>query len=901
MTTQPGGGAAYTTVGTSSTKIDAAGLAAGTELFTADYAVADPVHVSFLYSEVPFADIIDIRSEKAEALDGVVGVFHFRNSPQGYYTTAGQGFPEPSPYDTRLFDTTVRFVGDRICMVAAETKEIADRAIGLIEVDLEEYEALFDAEKATDPAAPLLHSGDEHAAIPVPYEPEQNTAARMDLSIGDVDGAMQEADFTVEERYSMHFASHCALEPHVVAAYFDPRDRLTIVSATQVPFHARRIVSRLLDIPLYRIRVIKPRIGGGFGGKQEVILEPYAALVAMRTGRNVRIEYSRKEVFLASRTRHPMRITLKAGAQNDGSITGLSMDVRSNTGAYGAHALTVLSNVGAKVLPLFNKIQNLSFTGKAVYTNLPVPGAYRGYGATQGYFALNQHLDIIARRVGIDPVEFCKAWHIREGESSPIFKALGEGTEGVEQVVGSCKLSECLDAGAEAIGWKEKRGRGGLAAGARGDGAAAGDGGAGDGAGTGDGAGAEGRSATGQRARAGDRTSAATPTGRGDRVRGVGLAIAMQGSGIPKIDMGSATLKLNEDGSFNLLVGATDIGTGSDTVLAQIAAEALKVPAEKIQVLSSDTDLTPFDVGAYASSTTYVSGTAVQMCADRMVAALRSVAAEIVGRHSDPGADADGPAGGPSAGAAADAADGLLHEAESFRDADSGKQVTFSEIAYRRLYSANHEQLQTSASFSGEMSPAPFIAQFAEVEVDLRTGDVTVIEFVSAVDCGQAINPALAEGQVEGAAVNGISYALTEEFLFDEKGRLRNPSFGHYKIYTAADMPAMRTIIVPSHEPSGPFGAKSVGEIGINGAAPAIANAIFDATGVRLFDTPFTPERVYRALQAAGVTAGAAGDGAGAGVDSRGTAGDGAGPGGDAGDGAAADSGGAAADKGGTS
>ncbi len=819
MSTQPGGEAAYTTVGTSSTKIDAAGLTAGTELFTADYPVAAPLYVSFRYSEVPFADIIDIRTEKAEALDGVVGVFHFRNSPQSYYTTAGQGFPEPSPYDTRLFDTTVRYVGDRICMVAAETKEIADRALGLIEVDLEEREALFDAEKATDPAAPLLHSGDEHAAIPVPYEPDRNTAARMDLSIGNVDDAMREADFTVEERYSMHFASHCALEPHVVAAYFDPRDRLTIVSATQVPFHARRIVSRLLDIPLHRIRVIKPRIGGGFGGKQEVILEPYAALVAVRTGRNVRIEYSRKEVFIASRTRHPMRITLKAGVKNDGAITGLAMDVRSNTGAYGTHALTVLSNVGAKVLPLFNRIENLSFTGKAVYTNLPVPGAYRGYGATQGYFALNQHLDIIARRVGIDPVEFCKAWHIREGESSPIFKALGEGTEGVAQVVRSCKLGECLDVGAEAIGWKNKRGR---------------------------------------RPGAGGQVGPDDRAGAGDRVRGVGLAVAMQGSGIPKIDMGGAALKLNEDGSFNLLVGATDIGTGSDTVLAQIAAEALKVPVEKIEVLSSDTDLTPFDVGAYASSTTYVSGTAVQRCAARMVAALRSVAAEIVGRDSDPGADADGPAGGPAAAGGAAAAGGLIHEVESFRDVETGKRVTFSEIAYRRLYSANHEQLQTSASFSGEMSPAPFIAQFAEVEVDLRTGDVKVLEFVSAVDCGRAINPALAEGQVEGAAVNGISYALTEEYLFDERGRMKNPSFGRYKIFTAADMPLMRTIIVPSHEPSGPFGAKSVGEIGINGPAPAIANAVFDATGVRLFETPFTPERVYRALQAAGVTAGAA-------------------------------------------
>lgn len=776
----------YSVVGTGVRKVDALSLAQGRALFTDDYPVKRPLQLGFLTSEVAHGRITRIDTSAAEQVPGVVTVLDYRSVPDRYFTTAGQGFPEPSPYDTRLFDSVVRYVGDPVCLVAAENEEALRVGLAAVVLEIDALPVLFDSERARDVDAPRLHADGEHAAIPVPYRPEENLAAEVEIAFGDIAAGLASAAFTDQHRYTTHYASHAPIEPHSTLTWIDENDRLVILSSTQVPFHVRRIVARLLDVPVQRIRVIKPRVGGGFGIKQEVILEPYAALVTLRTGRAARFVLSREEVFRSSRTRHPMRIDLTVGVDNEGQITTLEMDALMNTGAYGAHALTVLSNAGAKVLPLFNKVENLRFIGRSVYTNLPVGGAYRGYGATQGYFAFNQELDIIARRLGIDMPEYCTRWHIRTGETSGVFEALGEGKEGVAQIIESCGLDECIRRGAEAIAWSEKRGK--------------------------------------------------RLAGRPGTVRGVGMAIAMQGSGIPKIDMGAAAMKMNEDGSFHLLVGATDLGTGSDTVLAQIAAETLGTTTEKIIVLSSDTDTTPFDVGAYASSTTYISGNAVKKCALEILEQIRGVAAQMLGvapeKLKQVGAAFAGGAGADST-------------------AVEGGHVTFEDVAYYSLYSENQFQIQAGASHISEVSPPPFLAQFAEVEVDLATGQVGVLEFVSAVDCGVALNPPLAEGQVEGAALNGIAWALTEEYRFSESGALRNASFGGFGMWNAVDIPKMTTILVETHEPNGPFGAKSVGEIGINGPAPAIANAIFDATGVRLFDLPFTSERVWRALRTA--------------------------------------------------
>jgi CO/xanthine dehydrogenase Mo-binding subunit len=487
--------------------------------------------------------------------------------------------------------------------------------------------------------------------------------------------------------------------------------------------------------------------------------------------------YSRKEVFISSRTRHEMRIHYKIGYMKDGTLHALSMNGLMNAGAYGSHSLTVLSNAGSKVLPLFNKIEHVEFNGKTVYTNLPVGGAYRGYGATQGYFGLNVMLDMIARETKQDLLGLIKKQHIQEKETSFIFKALGEGKEGVEQFLRSCKLDECIDLGAKAIGWYEKR----------------------------------------------NKKIQKDP----HTYRGVGLAVAMQGSGIPRVDMGAAAMKMNEDGSFNLYIGATDIGTGSDTIMAQIVAETLNTDVENIIVLSSDTDLTPFDVGAYASSTTYISGKAVEKCALKIKEHIFTAAADMLKTTID----------------------NLILEKAKVYSKNTDKSVTFEEIGYYTFYTNNQFQIQASASNFAEESPPPFMAQFAEVEVNISTGHIRVIKMVSAADCGQPLNPKLVEGQIEGALINGISYALTEEYLFDGNGKMTNPDFGSYKIFTAADIPEIETIIVPSYEESGPYGAKSIAEIGINGPIPAIANAIYDAVGVRLYETPFTSEKIYNGLK----------------------------------------------------
>ena len=758
-------------------KIDAIPLGMGEPMFTDDIELKNPLYLAMLYSPIPHGEIVHIDTKDALKMEGVVDVLTYKNTPDTLFTTAGQGYPEPSPYDTRLFDKRVRFAGDRVALVAAESPELAREALKRIRVEYRELPAVFDTEEALKGEV-ILHDGDEHMVIPAVYKPEKNIAAEIDVSFGNPEKGLEQADIVIERDYSVQIASHSAIEPHASVAYIDEMGRLVIVTSTQVPFHVRRIVSMVLGIPVRKIRVIKPRVGGGFGGKQEVILEPYVALITWKHRRPSRFVFTREEVFFAGRTRHGMKLKLTTGVKKTGEITTLIMDAVMNAGAYGPHGLTVLSNTGSKVLPLFNKIENLRFHGRTVYTNLPVGGAYRGYGATQGYAALGQHIDIICDQLGLDILDYYRRWHIKEGETSRVFEVLGEGKEGVKQVIHSCKLDECIDRGAEAIGWYEKRRK---------------------------------------RIKIDE-----------DRYLGVGMACAMQGSAIPEIDMGSAYMKMNDDGSFNLHIGATDLGTGSDTILAQIAAEVLDIPVEMIIVRSSDTDITPFDVGAYASSTTYLSGEAVRRCAEDIKGQILKVAGEIIGESPD----------------GLDMYEGIV----------SGKngKVSFRDIALYSLYQKNQFQIQATASAIVHQSPPPFIAQFAEVEVDVKTGIVKVRKFVSAVDCGTPINPRLAEGQVEGAVLNGISYALVEDYLFDEKGRMTNPNFRDYKIFTTLDLPEIITIIVNSYEETGPFGAKSIAEVGINGPIPAIANAIYDAIGVRVYHAPFTPERVFRAIRESG-------------------------------------------------
>ncbi|MBC7221932.1 molybdopterin-dependent oxidoreductase [Candidatus Bipolaricaulota bacterium] len=760
-------------VGQNVLKVDGLPLATGQPKFTLDMDLPGALVGKILYSPYAHAEIVSIDTSEAEKVPGVACILHYGNVPRVPYTTAGQGWPEPSPYDTVLFDKKVRYVGDRVAAVAAETEEAALEALRKIKVEYKVLPAVFTVEEALAPGAPIIHDEEDAEGI---YDAKRNIAAAVDVPIGNIEKGFAESDVVVEATCELPYSQHAAMEPHCVIAYFDEDGRLVIRSSTQVPFHIRRVVSRVLGIPIHRIRVVKPRIGGGFGSKQEIILEPVAAALALRTGRPVKMALSREEVFVSTRTIHPAKVRVKLGAKKDGTLHAIELEAILNTGAYGAHGGTTLYNVGSKALPLYNKARNLRFHGKAVYTNLPVAGAYRGYGANQGFFGLEIAMDMLAEKLGMDPIELRLRNHIRTGETSPIFEKLGEGREGKPQVIRSCALEECLRIGAERIGWYEKR---------------------------------------------------RNPRRKGPWAYGVGLACAMQGSGITGVDMAAATLIMNEDGSFRLLVGATDLGTGSDTVLAQIAAEVLGVPVEKISVYSSDTDFTPFDKGAYASSTTYVSGNAVLKAAEEVKRQILEVASEIL---EEP-------------------AEGLILAGGKVVSERTGREVSLSEVGHRAFYVANQRQIAATASFACPESPPPFAAFFAEVAVDTETGIVRVEKFVVVADCGQPIHPKLAEGQLEGAVVQGIGHALYEEMLFSERGSTVNSTFFDYRIPTVLDVPEIEAILVPSDEPTGPFGAKSIAEVGIDGPVPAISNAIYHAVGVRLTRAPFTPERILAALR----------------------------------------------------
>jgi CO/xanthine dehydrogenase Mo-binding subunit len=698
------------------------------------------------------------------------------NVPRHLHPTAGQGYPEPSPYDTAVFDYKVRSVGDRVAAVAAETAEIAEAALKTIKVEYELLEPVLSIDDALRDGAPVIHDEpDVSIPLPIPFQPEKNIVAEVGMEEGDLEQEMKTADIALDYEYETPYAQHVPIETHVCFAYLDPSDRVVIYAATQVPFHCRRIVAQALGIEVKKIRVIKPRIGGGFGSKQEMLLEDVCALMALRTRRPCFWQLTREENFRYGRTRHPIRFRMRTAMTREGVLTGIGMDAICNTGAYGGHGLPVVGCCGSKVLPLY-RWKHIHFHGTVVYTNLPVGGAYRGFGATQAYFAVESQLDELAHMIGKDPVDLRLENHIQEGEGSPVFAALGEGKAGVEMTIGSCGLSEAIRLGAEEIGWSDRR----------------------------------------------------LPEEKSGRYRrGHGLACLMQGSSIPEIDMGAASLKMNEDGSFNLLFGATDLGTGADTVLAQIAAEELSTTVDKMLVYASDTDLTPFDVGAYASSTTYLSGEAVRKAAAKVKSQIIGVAAEMLGKSAE---------------------DLMVQDAKVVARDGSG-EVTYSAVALYSLYERNQFQIMDVASHITHKSPPPFAAHYVDVVVDTLTGKVKVEKYVAAIDCGTAINPKLAEGQTEGAVMNGISYAITEEYLFDSKGKMTNATMQDYHICSLRDKPKIKTILVPTYEDTGPFGAKSVSEISINGAAPAIGNAIFNATGARLREFPFTPERVWRAIQ----------------------------------------------------
>jgi len=764
-------------VNRSEPKVDAIKLAKGRAVFADDMEMPGMLYGGLLTSPHAHARILNIDSSKALALPGVHAVLTHEDVERVIYASGGQSYPQPPPYDQVSLDNKVRHVGDRVAIVAAESQDLVQQALDLIEVEYEVLPAVFDPQAAMEPGAPVIHDEPDAEGV---HDAEHNVAVHLFVDHGDIDAALADAAFVYESEYRVQQVQQAHIEPHIALSWWDEDDRLVIRTSTQVPFHVRRMIAPLIGLPVRRIRVVKPRIGGGFGGKQEMLLEDLVAHLTIATGRPVKFEYSRAQEFTSSRSRHPQTLRYRSGVDKNGKLVGMDLRVIADAGAYGTHGLTVQMVTGFRGLSTY-WLPNARFDCHVAYTNKPVPGAFRGYGAPQALFGLEQHMEEMALALGRDPVEFKRLNWIKEGEDLPMAVAMGEGRDGFPQTVLSSGLAECVEEGAAAIGWTRR-----------------------------------------------DDTAWKQDPDNPHIRRGIGLAVCMHGTGIAGLDMGAASIKLNDDGSVNLLIGATDLGTGSDTVLGQIAAETLGLPLDQVIVYSSDTDFTPFDTGAYASSTTYISGGAVLKAAEEVRQQIISHTAKHLITGIDP--------------------DRLWLEDGEVRSPD-GQVVTLERVALHSTHQEEQHQIMATASNMSYVSPPPFAAQYAAVEVDTETGQVTVEKLVMAVDCGVAINPLTAIGQVEGGMAQALGYAVCEEMVYDEEGRLLNPRLGDYRIFAADEMPELEAILVQTYEPSGPYGAKAVAEIPMDGVAPAVANAIFDATGVRIRELPFTPERVWRALQ----------------------------------------------------
>ncbi|HMB22325.1 MAG TPA: molybdopterin cofactor-binding domain-containing protein, partial [Anaerolineales bacterium] len=793
---------AYQTVGKPEKKVDAVKLVQGKPAFTADIDMRGMLYARVLRSPHAHALIKNIDASKARALKGVAAVLTWQDIPRVVYSTAGQSDPIPGPLDTFSLDHKVRFVGDRVAMVAAETPEIAEQALSLIEVEYEVLPPILDSRQSMNPDAPRLHDEPEYVNF-ADSHPEKNLAAEIRIDIGDVEKGFKEADEIFEAEYEVPKVQQAHIEPHVAVTYWDEDDRLVIRTSTQVPFHVRRMLAPVLGLPVKRIRVVKPRIGGGFGGKQEVLMEDVPAHLTIATKRPVIYEYTREEEFIGARSRHPMKVKMKTGVKRDGTITANSMYALSDTGAYGCHALTVTGNTGHKSMALYvgdgdyRKSPNIRFYADVVYTNTPPAGAFRGYGVPQGYWPVERHMEKIARALNLDPIEFRLKNAIHPGEYHPFSTAWNEGREPRPEIIHTVGLEQCVAQGKAAIGWDDKYGNESWHA-------------------------------------------SSMVNGPSSKRKGIGVAMVMQGTAIPYLDMGGASIKMNDDGSFNLLVGATDLGTGSDTVLAQMAAEVLGVPVEDMITYSSDTDFTPFDKGAYASSTTYISGTAAVKAAQIVAERIKVRAAAMLNSRKQ------------VAGKQVASTQGYKAEEIKLSNrmavAPDGESVPFAEIALNALHQENQEQIMGVASYVSPVSPPPFAAQFAEVTVDTETGAVTVDRLVMAVDSGVIVNPLTASGQIEGGMTQALGYAVCEEMRYDEKGDAIERDLDRYHIFRADEMPELETIFVETFEPSHPFGVKAVAEIPMDGVAPAVGNAILDAIGVNVDQIPVTPEKVWKEL-----------------------------------------------------
>lgn len=748
-------------------KTDAMSLVTGKPVYTDDLAPSDCLIVKILRSPHANAWVEEIKTDAAKKIEGIACVLTYEDVSHKRFTLAGQTAPEISPWDRYIIDKHVRFVGDPVAIVAGETEEAVDKALKRIKVKYRVEEAVLDIHTAKDNPI-LVHPEDDwYMPIPAGGDNKRNLCSSNVEEVGDVDAMLEKCAYTVDQVYHTKANQQTMMETFRTYCYMDHFQRLTVVSSTQIPFHIRRIVGNALNIPSSKVRVIKPRIGGGFGAKQSSVSEVFPALVTWVTGRPSKIVFSRKESMIASSPRHEMEVHIRMGADENGIVKAIDLYTLSNTGAYGEHGPTTVGLSGHKSIALYRHTEAYRFAYDVVYTNMQAAGAYRGYGATQGIFAVESAADELAHKMGMDPVKFRELNMPMEGEALPGYPDV--------PINGSCTMDKCLARAKEMIGWDEKY--------------------------------------------------PFRDMGNG-KVRGVGIAMAMQGSSIAGIDVGGADIKLNEDGSYTLALGCSDMGTGCDTILAQMAADCLDTDMKNIVVFSVDTDISPYDSGSYASSTTYATGNAVIQACGELRKRIHAFGAQMLGVSA---ADSD-------------------FDGEKVRTED-GKEVTLQQIAGKATCGVCSE-LQVVKEYSSPISPPPFMVGAAEVEVDKETGQIDVIDYVGVIDCGTPINPNLARVQAEGGIGQGIGMVLYEDVQYTDKGKIRNNSFMQYKIPNRMDIPKVRIEFESSYEKTGPFGAKSIGELVIDTPCPAIANAVYNATGVRVRELPITPEKVAMGILA---------------------------------------------------
>lgn len=748
-------------VGKGVIKKDAMALVTGQPVYCDDLAPKDCLVVKLLRSPHAYAKIRSIDTSIAKRIPGIEAVYTYEDVPTSRFTLAGQSYPEPSPYDRRILENIVRYVGDEVAIVAGANEDCVDRALKAIKVDYEVLEPLLDFEKSIDNKI-VVHEEDDYKCLcEIGNDVKRNIVSSGESVVGDVDAVLNDCDVVLERDYHTKANAQAMMETMRSYCYIDTYGRLNCVSSTQIPFHVRRILSNALEIPKSKINVIKPRIGGGFGAKQTACCEIFTAFVTWKLKKPSKIVYTREETFAASNSRHEMKMHVRIGAKKDGTIEAIDLYTLSNQGAYGEHGPTTIDLAGHKSLPLYNHVKASRFTYDVVYTNTMRAGAYRGYGATQGQFAVESIINELADELNMDPCEIRFKNMTRENEVLSQY---------YNEELNACALDRCLEKAMEMIDYKNKPLRRDM----------------------------------------------------GDFVRGLGVSLSMQGSGISGLDVGSVEIKLQDDGFYTLSIGATDMGTGCDTILAQMVAECMDCDVDQVVTSSLDTDHSPYDTGSYASSTTYVTGMAVVKACEKLRNSILEAAAGFF--------DVD--------------KKDIEFDGKKINTLDHTHEMSLADFADTCFNGGIAKALIASDSHMSPTSPPPFMVGIAEVDVDKLTGEIKVHDYVSVVDCGTVINPNLARVQAEGGIVQGIGMALSEDITYSDESKMRNRNFLQYKLPTRVDVPSVRVEFESSYEDNGPFGAKSIGEVVINTPTSAIASAVKHATGVQVRTLPITAEKV---------------------------------------------------------